>query len=1255
MKRLLYLVGCLIVAAVIVVIYRQKMQERFATTTDPKLSINIGAFRNALKDFSSKSTSLFKNLDSLSKILDTQKHKDMLKKILDGLTVYFAATTGLQGYFVATKDIEAVQLFANGLRSNINSISSDVLATKGNDAIFKIKQLQASVKAILDTGNALVADADKAQKDSKQRQKEEQQKQAVLNKAKDKAQKELEKTNEKIKAEADKKQQKMEAEKKKAQAAIETRKKEIATASEETYAQIQSLPTTIFQNVFFLTQPVTLRVFLQNGYKSNNEIAASFTTAQGKLLIDTYSQTASSSFIYNPIKKVKEYFQQAPSITPGFYLKHLQSQLYVGRGLLEDGTIATDLATKVTKFSPYTYTEADKRISFTLDSNSAVKEKKTGNCMSPLGDYVVTILKVLDAIQANKINNYKLETKDNTQKMLDLISLLPADFQTKILEQTNKLREKNLTLGTSNDTTVINTALADILKAGDSIEKEIYKSQFIPAIKSLNEDVVQSWEPDWYQYLTSVVGVVPNVNCNMPIKMDSWDGPVGAFTFQDNGVTKVLAPLPDAFYPETSRSDDPYLPENIFVGRPIRLASPDQTTNTYHLMIRQHDEQTLNYFRSKIKEALQSLKVKSLTTAARFNSSKNVETSTTCGPTVNKVCPTSGLQQCCGDDSSCSNDNCARNRNNELQTYDGAIFIAEDQENATSEWIPFAQTFNDPVDYIAVRKVIKNGVPTMQAISLDGNNIVTARSLSNCEVMINAYGKSPNLKPVSVKDPENATGRFYWANEAYLSMTKTNLNMFTPVIQVLAKDQNGNTVVVGNFRLDAKGAVECFGTAYPTLFYPEDQESGQLEVYSSTNSVGSQQDAAAACTSINAVLASRDQLAESNRLGMNSQDAYWLSDSAYPYKVGLPSDNSLKKSQNFKNRVCVNKKECETNVMPGDMALTNKGIYRDANTNSAKPLCYGAKPKRGTYSITDFKNGQYSRWDQFVNELADIDANQAKVVGKQTKKQPTTQPYTKPLSFNNWRDWNSFDSFPISMTTNGMNIQSSLFTDKTRTNYFPFKIVTLGYLKSLGYVTDPDWVHCDEGDIWMYRVDIPKTSIWAPVGDVYVNSSRVNMSTQTDSVPVLLVYNKAPYSISIDAGNWSGISDSWKCGAPGQLRWSAVLNDSNFGPNGQYAVIGSAITRYSKGQNPIEERGYDKTINAVNKLYLKKLGANDRDWRWTMGEEHSGCGKDHVFYYTTPFNTATLNSNNFCRWCNGNKPFWDIVPQTTPLPQSGGL
>lgn len=1245
MKRLLLVVGCIIILVLIIPYIQTQISERFVTTTDPKLTLKIGPFRNALKDFSSRSGVLLKNLNKLLPVIDPAKHAPIYKTINDSLTSFFPSVTALQPYFISDADKATVQQFGNSLRNTISDISKDILATKGNDATFKIKSIEATVTKIITAGNSLVSESAKVQKTEADKQKLEKVKQAQLDKAKAKAQKELEASNKKAQAKAEKEEKAKRAALAKAQELAAARQKAMADNIQSVFNSIKAIPQALFKDIFFLTDPVQFRVFLQKGHGNTSDIVASYVVDNNSLTIDTFAPRAQTTFSNIP-NKVREMFQTAPEFTPGFYLKHLQSQLYIGRNLAEDGSITTDFSNKITVFSPYTYTDPDQKVSFKL-TGGVLSEKRSGNCVAVLGDFTKTLQTVVELIQANTINIYKSEIFANTTKLLETISLLPASIQTSLLEQTTKLREQNLILSSSQDSKVVSTALSSIQKAGEAIVKLILKTQYLPAIKSNNEQILQAWEPDWFQYITNVIGVAPSVDCRLPIKMDEWNGPIGAFTYNDNGTSKAMVPLPDAFTPYKEDESDPYIPANVFAGRPIYLSPVDPTTPNFHTMIRMHDEQTSTFYKNKVKAILSTLSSKVLATAAGLSNPQKMQTNENlCGPSNNHaVCPNSDTQLCCNTDGTCSSSACASTRPNELKAYDGSLFINPDPDNYTTDWTIFPETYNEPQTFIIAKAGASKGQPFAQGFSLDGKNVVRVNSRYNAERMLAMYKDSDKLKPVTINDPENASGMNYWASQSYLGLAQINFNFLTPVIQVISNNQ-----VIGNFRLNSKGNVEVFGTVYPTLL-DGGEESGLLEVFGLTNEVTSRDSASISCNEFGAELAVRDQLAEYYRLNSGIAGAYWLGDSRKAYSIDSPENYSSQKDANANSRLCKNKDKCETNVVPNDSSDTARGLVR-VNANSAKPLCYGVKPKNIDNKIQPFKNGEYSRWSEWVSELADTDRAKRKAPVKINPDFATRyKSIPKSLIYNNWRDWNSLDSFPIAETDNNIPYKSTLRKDPTRKNYFPFKIVTLEYLNSLGYITAPDGVNCDNGWLEMARIDIPKSSVWAAVGDHF---RKYSDSIDPSKIPVLLVYNKAPYSIPIDAGSYSGISDSWKCDNPDQLRWSAVLNDQNYGPNSAYAVLGAAITRYSKWQNPIEERGYDKPLNAVNKLYLQKIGQNDWDPRWTMGEEHSRCGADHLFYFTTPFCTATVNSGNFCRWCNGNRPFWDIVPQTTPT-TTGGL
>ncbi len=247
---------------------------------------------------------------------------------------------------------------------------------------------------------------------------------------------------------------------------------------------------------------------------------------------------------------------------------------------------------------------------------------------------------------------------------------------------------------------------------------------------------------------------------------------------------------------------------------------------------------------------------------------------------------------------------------------------------------------------------------------------------------------------------------------------------------------------------------------------------------------------------------------------------------------------------------------------------------------------------------------------------------------------------------NNWRKWTSNISWNwpgeggihhANWWTGG--IWDWMIKNANNLNLYPFKIVPASYLNEKGWLGQRTWVWTDSGWLGMWQILIPQESKWAAVGDLFVGADYGDLT----KIPVLLVRNAEPYSYPIRQGNLSWISDSYKCSNPDQVGWFDIWNNENLGPNNQYANMGMWFSRWNKGTDPMAERGNNKACAAVNKKFLNRICGGDSDGtrHFRIGEEHSGCGNDHFFYYTSPYFTASVNSSAV-GWRKPHTPYWDI-------------
>jgi hypothetical protein len=283
-------------------------------------------------------------------------------------------------------------------------------------------------------------------------------------------------------------------------------------------------------------------------------------------------------------------------------------------------------------------------------------------------------------------------------------------------------------------------------------------------------------------------------------------------------------------------------------------------------------------------------------------------------------------------------------------------------------------------------------------------------------------------------------------------------------------------------------------------------------------------------------------------------------------------------------------------------------------------------------------------------------------------------------SFNNNLSANYSDLiFSNRGSTKGLSIVDYINTQ----DLFPFKIVTYGYLKSIGKISPDRWLLLG-GKYYRYaQVRFLKTDKWLPVGDVV---SQTDYSTPADNaydkipdnLAVLLVYNDPKYCTIAPPSGWQGVTDFYKCtwGPVNQGLYSYDTSH-NWIVNNDYRLIQGTVvatqppgTKYETitsypplvAKDPAKPTEWEVSVNdqacdpfrifaAVKIKYLRKVGPYG-DGRWGVGgnkwPKATSCDHDMVSAYSSPFNTITIKSssskNNYTNWIASVAAFYDIMP-----------
>lgn len=257
-------------------------------------------------------------------------------------------------------------------------------------------------------------------------------------------------------------------------------------------------------------------------------------------------------------------------------------------------------------------------------------------------------------------------------------------------------------------------------------------------------------------------------------------------------------------------------------------------------------------------------------------------------------------------------------------------------------------------------------------------------------------------------------------------------------------------------------------------------------------------------------------------------------------------------------------------------------------------------------------------------------------------------------------------------------------------DFKPFKIVSLGYLKDLGKAIDiqnisegngvldieKDPGSGDQG-LFVFRTQLcfGPTDYFLPLGDYSYFAKYTNYPDERNLL-VCLIKNEEKYCKKLTKGNYAFQSDSYKCDRATQFQLAVPQTIVQ----NQYVALGGIVGDNREDAN-LNRMNFDSqfVMAAVNNDFLieypksypgfklvTKKDSRGRDYQepdgsgsnklWNIGRESSTCDSDHYFWFTTPFGTWMLTSNNFNYFStiDSHNKFYDILPICVSLANCSG-